>query len=98
MGNIRFVDGLVGKLEFDIPIRIAPKIIADFDGITAVIAEQFQIVADSAELHLARIDAVETEHLLALFVRNTVRTVPLGKDVGVVSRAAVELVVACAAD
>ena len=99
MGDIRFVDGLVGKLEFDIPIRIAPKIIADFDRITAVIAEQFQIVAiNAAELHLVCFDAVETEGLFPFVVRHLVRTVPLGKDVGVVSRTAVELVVSCAAD
>mgnify|MGYP001689295639 CR=1 FL=1 len=65
MGNIRFINGLVGKLEFDIPIRIVPKIAADADGITAVVAEQFQIDADSAELYLVCFEAVETEGLFS---------------------------------
>ena len=65
-------NGLVGKLEFDVSIFIAPKVIADFDRIIAVIAEQFQIAVDSAEMHLARINAVETEHLLTLSVRHIV--------------------------
>ena len=65
MGDVRFVDGFIGKLEFDIPMRIAPKIVVDADGIAAVIAEQFQIVADSAELYLVCFEAVETEGLFS---------------------------------
>ena len=94
MGDIRFIDRLIGEPERDVSTSRIQEIIGNLNGIIAVIAEQNQVVAILAEAHFIGFDIGEPESLCTLIVRHKVRTVPFGKDVGIVPFAAVELVIA----
>ena len=91
-------NGFIGELERDVSTSRIQEIIGNPNGIAAVIAEQDQIVSVLAETHFIGFDIGEPESLCTLIVRHKVRTVPFGKDVGIVPFVAVELVIAGTAD
>ena len=88
----------VGEPERDVSTSRIQEIIGNLNGIAAVIAEQNQVVAILAEAHFIGFDIDKPESLCTLIIRHKVRTVSFGKDVGIVSLAAVEFVVARTAD
>ena len=85
-------------MEGEISIFLTHEIIGYLDGITVVIAEQNQVVSLLAELHFSRFDIIEAESLITLCIQHIIRTVSLGKHIGIVPRTAVELIVARTAD
>ena len=91
-------NGFIGELEGEISIFLTHEIIGYLDGITTVVTEQNQVVSLLAELHFSRFDTIEAESLITLIIQHIIRTVSLGKHIGIVPRTAVEFVVARTAD
>ena len=98
MGDVRFVDSFVSELEGEISIFRTCEIIGYLDGITTVVTEQNQIVVGTAELHLFCLDIDKAESLFTLGIRYKIRTVSLGKHIGIIPGTAVELIVAHTTD
>ena len=91
-------NGFVSELEGEISIFLTQEIIGYLDGITTVIAEQNQVVSLLAELHFSRFDIIEAESLITLCIQHIIRTVSLGKHIGIVPSTAIELIIARTAD
>ena len=91
-------NGFIGELEGEISIFLTQEIIGYLDGITVVIAEQNQVVSLLAELHFSRFDIIEAESLITLCIQHIIRTVSLGKHIGIVPSTAIELIIARTAD